>query len=114
MATAKINYADLIDLHDNYVKDKWPLLSAPIKKDDTKSVWFEMNQELRDSLNDILADPAVNGIRFYFTAYPNSYPTDPNIENRLSIGYVATIDDNGKTVDDPTGHSPMNHPELSP
>lgn len=114
MSTAKINYADLLDLHKNYNDKKWPLLTADIGKDDTKSVWFEMNTEFRDSLEHILADPNVNGIRFYFTGYPETYPTDPNLENRLSIGYVATIEVNGKVVDDPTNHSAMNHGEVDP
>ncbi len=114
MATAKINYTDLMDLHKNYEDNKWPILSQAIGKNDTKSVWLEMNQEFRDSLKDILSDTKVNGIRFYLTAYPGSVPGDPGLESRLSIGYVATIDGGGKPVDDPAGHSPMNHGHLDP
>lgn len=132
--SGNIPYEVVMDLAARYVSHKHGLLSADLaSKHETKEVWFELNQEMRDFLNEVLTDKDVSGIRVYFMAYPPqqtivhgvTIPIDPNDVNQLTIGFVTTKagDGTGRRHEDyPESKSgikmllapPMNHGELCP
>lgn len=97
--TANIDYQKLLGLHQEYVVKKHPKLRASAgNKDDTKSIWFELNGSMKSFLNDILTDPNVSGIRVYLCAYkdnvdttgPIPIPHKTNYLKRLTVGLVTT------------------------
>lgn len=130
--SGNIPYQVVLDLHNLYLQKKHPVLSAGLSvKEDTKSIWFELNKGMRDFLNEVLTDPKVSGIRVYFMAYPEQQtemhgvkiPVDPNDVNQLTIGLVTTSNAaEGKHPDYPETSEgfkmlvapPMNHGELCP
>lgn len=130
--SGNIPYALMLDLHDIYLQGKHKLLSNDLQqKEDTKTIWFELNDEMREFLTATLNDHIVTGIRIYFMAYPNSQaqmhgmriPSDPNDVSQLTIGLVTTsTDSEGKHPDYPETTSkikmviapPINHGELCP
>lgn len=132
--SGNIPYDVVMDLHKRYTSHKHRLLSADLAtKPETKEVWFELNQEMRDFLNEVLTDKDVSGIRLYFMAYPPqqtilhgvTIPIDPGDVNQLTIGMVTTKAGDGtgrRHVDYPESKSgmkmlmapPINHGELCP
>ena len=130
-ASANIPYAVVQDLHQLYLNRKHKFLSTDLQtKEETKSIWFELNPEMRDFLTEVLNDKVVSGIRVYLMAYPAeqtimhsvTIPADPADVNQLTIGLVTTKAAGGKHPDYPeTGSGfkmllapPMNHGELCP
>ena len=129
--SGNIPYKVVLDLHDLYLQKKHPVLSAGLSvKEETKSIWFELDTSMRSFLNEVLNDSVVSGIRVYLMAYPEkqiemegvNIPLDPNDVGQLTIGLVTTKADGGKNPDYPESSSgfkmlvapPMNHGELCP
>jgi hypothetical protein len=132
--TGNIPYDVLLDLHNLYLSKKHGLLSADLTtKEETKSVWFELDAGMRNFLKEVSSDPLVSGIRVYLMAYPEkqtimhgvNIPVDPNDINQLTIGLVTTKagDGTGRRHEDypesKTGVKmllapPVNHGELCP
>ncbi len=69
--------------------EKLNLLSAPIGKGDTKSVWFRF-ETIEDIYKELVYLNA-NGLRVYFAAYEDKVdPQDPLPEKQLTVIFVAT------------------------
>lgn len=132
LPSGNIPYQTVLDLHDLYLKQKHKVLSADLKtKEDTKSIWFELNAEMRNFLTEVLNDKDVSGLRVYFMAYPDKQtdfdgvliPNNPMDVGQITIGLVTTSTSaNGKHPDYPESSNnfkmliapPMNHGELCP
>jgi hypothetical protein len=132
--SGNIPYDVLMNLANRYSGHKHRLLSADLgSKPETKEVWFELNQQMRDFLTEVLTDKDVSGIRMYLMEYPSqqtiihgvTIPIDPNDVSQLTIGMVTTKagDGTGRRHEDyPETKSgikmllapPMNHGELCP
>ena len=131
--SGNIPYAILQKLHNNYLSHKHKILSNDLgSKLDTKSVWFELNADLRNFLTDTLNDGKVSGIRIYFMEYPAmqtvmddyTIPLKPIDVGQLTVGLVTTADDGtGKHNDYYTQVNtgkflmftpPLNHGDLCP
>ena len=130
-AAASIPYKTLRSLHQNYLNGKHKLLPGNTAAGDTKSVWFELNDAMRDFLKKALEDPNVDGIRAYILQYPPKQtdmdgeviPKNEDDVNQLSIGFVSTTQSAGGSVDyaklsndKKEGALPeaLNHGELCP
>lgn len=133
-ASGNIPYKLILDLHDRYLQGKHKFLSTDLQtKEETKTIWFELNAEMRGFLTETLNDKNVSGIRVYFMTYPKTQtlmegvtiPVDANDVNQLTIGLVTTQagDGTGRRHEDypesATGIKmllapPMNHGELCP
>ena len=118
MSTKEITLTQLRDLHQNYLNQKEPLLSAAINKPETQSVWFELNDALRDNLNSILKGANVDGLRVYFTAYKsraeNGFPEDAKDLEKMSVALVATERSSSGAPIDSTNIPPLNHGNQQP
>ncbi|HRB30436.1 MAG TPA: hypothetical protein PK872_02890 [Ferruginibacter sp.] len=118
MSTKEITLAQLRDLHQNYLHQKEPLLSAAINKPETQSVWFELNDALRDNLNSILKGANVDGLRVYFIAYKsreeNGFPEDAKDLEKMSVALVATERSSSGASIDSTNIPPLNHGNQQP
>ena len=69
--SGNIPYKLLTELHSLYLSRKHKILSDDIStKDETKEVWFELNDEMKNFLNEVLTDENVSGFRVYFITYP--------------------------------------------
>lgn len=130
--SGNIPYQIVLALHDLYLQRKHKFLSTDLQtKEETKSIWFELNTEMRDFLNEVLNDKDVSGIRLYLMAYPATQtdfdgviiPADLNDIGQLTIGMVTTTTSaDGKHPDYPESSGgfkmlvapPMNHGELCP
>lgn len=127
--SANISYKALQDLHQLYLKGKHRILSEPMGKEDTKSIWFELNDSLRQFLKDVLEKDGISGIRMYFLQNPNTQteidgellPVDKLDVDQLSIGLVATKQLQGLSGDSSTTSGtddfevpPLNHGTLCP
>jgi hypothetical protein len=127
---SNIDYHIMRDiLHVNYLGEKHQKLSEIIGKEETKTIWFDINN-IRDFLTNILGDGAVTGIRVYLCGYGDevishphgNIPHDDSFVNQLTIGFVATRQVGGRHLDYHTSESkqsllvapPQNHGELCP
>jgi len=131
-ASGNIPYQTILQLHDRYLQRKHRFLTTDLgTKEETKTIWFELNADMRGFLTEVLNDSDVSGIRVYFMAYPEKQididgtliPIDPYDVNQLTIGLVTTkTDSQGKHPDYPESSNkvkmlvapPMNHGELCP
>ncbi len=130
--SGNIPYQTILQLHDRYLQRKHKFLTTDLgTKEETKTIWFELNADMRNFLTEVLNDSDVSGIRVYFMAYPEKQieidgtliPIDPNDVNQLTIGLVTTSNAaGGKHPDYPQSIGgvkmlvapPMNHGELCP
>jgi hypothetical protein len=128
--TSNIPYRTLIDLNRNYIDKKHRVLSATMTKEETKSIWFELDDALRSFLRETLADSKVTGIRMYILQYPQTQtemdsktvPEKMIDVNQLTVGIVTTEKLGNYQVDYPTSSTdtkllfapPVNHGSLCP
>lgn len=129
-ADSSIEYQIMRDiLHANYLKKKHPILKGVNQKDETESIWFDIDK-IRPFLENILGDERVTGIRVYLCSYSDSVisegttkiPHKDSFVKQLTIGLVATRKVDGSQIDyhtSPTRKSliiapPQNHGELCP
>lgn len=128
--TSNIPYRTLIDLNRNYIDGKHKVLSAQMTKDETKSIWFELDDTLKSFLTETLTDPKVTGIRMYILQYPktqtemdgSTVPVNMIDVNQLTVGIVTTEKVGSSQRDYPTSSSntkllfapPVNHGSLCP
>lgn len=130
--SANISYKTVQELHELYVKGKHQVLSKGMGKEDTKNIWFELNEPMRKFLTEVLQKDGINGIRMYFLQNPDSQmdmngeriPANLDDVNQLSVGLVATKARETQSMsrdgdpevpgeDDPTV-DPVNHGSLCP
>jgi hypothetical protein len=132
--SGNIPYDTLLALHEIYKQKKHHILSADLNtKQETREIWFELNQEMKDFLAEALKDGNVTGIRVYLMAYPDqptvmdgtTIPVNPSDVSQLTVGLVTTKAGDGtgrRHVDYPESKNgtkmlltpPMNHGELCP
>jgi hypothetical protein len=130
--SAIISYKTLQELHTLYVNGKHQVLSKDLGKEDTKNIWFELNDPMRKFLKEVLEKDGINGIRLYFLQNPDTQ-TDMNGElipenkidvDQLCVGLVATKAratqnlnrdaDPATTGEDDLTVDPINHGTLCP
>ena len=126
-----IPYQLLIDLRDNYIANKHKLLSPYPANQETKSIWFELDDKMKFFLRQILEDEAVSGLRIHFIQYPErqttmygyTVPPDPNDVNKLSVALVTTKKESEQRHPDYPENkadkmmifaAPLNHGQLCP
>jgi hypothetical protein len=129
--SGNIPYQVVTDLNALYLDRKHKILSADLTtKEETKSVWFKLDDSMKSFLKEVISDTKVSGIRVYFMAYPEkqiemhgvTIPVDPNDVGQLTIGLVTTSAAGERNPDYPESSSgfkmlvapPMNHGELCP
>ncbi len=128
--TTNIPYRTLIDLNRKYIDGKHRILSAGMAKQETISIWFELDEDLRNFLRETLTDTKVTGVRMYFLQYPKTQITmDGNIipeklidVDQLNVGIVTTEKVGEYHVDYPISSTktnllvapPLNHGSLCP
>ena len=99
--SANISQKALEELHQLYLNGKHRILSEPLKtKEDTKTIWFELNEPMRQFLTDVLSKADITGIKMYFLQNPETQkdidgdgkliPANELDVNQLSVGLVAT------------------------
>ena len=98
--SANISYKALLELHENFVNGKNRILSDQIKKDDTRTIWFELNDTMKQFLTDVLNKDGITGIKMYFLQNPAEQkdidgdgkltPANEMDVNQLSVALVAT------------------------
>lgn len=121
--SAAISYATVQALHELYLKGNHRTSSDAIGKVDTKTAWFELNDDLRKFLEAVLA-PAnnVSGIKMYFLQNPGTprqiddvmVPEKAEDISQLSIAMVATTPGVTGQMDIEKDIAPMNHSSLCP
>ena len=130
--SANISYKTVQELHELYVKGKHQVLSQGMGKEDTKNIWFELNEPMKKFLTEVLQKDGINGIRMYFLQNPENQmdmngeriPANIDDVNQLSVGLVATKAKETQSMsrdgdpevpgeDDPTV-DPVNHGSLCP
>lgn len=118
MATMAITTAQV--MVDNYTKTRRDLIDETYGINDTKAIWFSIDQ-----VNNFMASltPDISGVRFYLGVYG---PDDARYPNQTTIIAIGTKkDENGKDIDPlfTLGHghwgggddpSPYNHGALCP
>ena len=96
--SANISNKALEALHQLYINGKHRILSEPIGKEDTKTIWFELNEPMRQFLKDVLEKDGISGIKMYLLQNPPTQteidgalmPTNKLDVNQISVGLVAT------------------------
>lgn len=71
-----------------YKQERWIQNSERIGKEDSLSVWFTI-EEIEEFLSRS-KDHGGDGIKFYFSAYPENYTEKPEYAGRQTIVMVAT------------------------
>lgn len=124
--TGTIPYEVLRILNYNYGSTQ-DYLSTYKQKAETQSIWFNMDNDFRNFLAELL-NPVrqVSGLRVYIGEYDKSTipPGKPEIDylKKITVGFIATKFENGKHIDHPdetTKKSNLaidayNHGELCP
>ena len=98
--SANISYKALLELHELYLNGKNKILSGQIGKEDTRTIWFELNEPMKQFLTDVLNKDGITGIKMYFLQNPDKQididgdgkltPANELDINQLSVGLVAT------------------------
>lgn len=86
------------NLVENYKQSRWLDNSRKIKKTDSLSTWFGVD-ELESFISTAKANNA-DGIKIYFGVYPSEYPEFPDFADRQTVVLVATRSTNqiGRTM----------------
>jgi hypothetical protein len=100
-----IPYKELLELHSNY-QPTHDYLSKKKMKEETQSIWFELDDNFRQFLTELLnSSREVSGLRVYLGEYKvgNTPPgtTDEDYGSKLTIGMIATKEVGGKHIDHP-------------
>ena len=122
-----IPYKQLMELHHNYGATQ-DYLSDYKGKAETQSIWFEMNEDLKLFLQELLKPArSVSGLRVYICEYKNGNTppdtSDAEYGRKLTIGMVATkAIENKRHIDHPDeindknnlAFAAYNHGQLCP
>jgi hypothetical protein len=83
-----VNTEHVDTLVRTYKQERWIQNSERIGKEDTKSVWYSV-QELEEFIARI-KDHGANGVRVYFGVYPKDFAVNPDYAGQQTLAFVGT------------------------
>jgi len=90
-----IEYWKMLELHENYKKEKKKKLSDHIGKEETNAIWFDKNTSLQAFFLRVLGDPELSGVRVYLCDYgkevKDGIPKKEKYLRQLTIAFVPTV-----------------------